>query len=94
MRLRKKYKKVKDWRSIIKGPWIHQNIIESVINIKNKKKLSGGLKVNESDGYCAALPFFLFGHSFKDIKKIIKIVTLSKISIKYALQNFIYLIWH
>ena len=88
MRLRKKYKKVKDWRSIIKGPWIHQNIIESVINIKNKKKLSGGLKVNESDGYCAALPFFLFGHSFKDIKKIIKIVTLSKISIKYALAKF------
>ena len=31
---------------------------------------------------------FLFGHSFKDIKKIIKIVTLSKISIKYALAKF------
>ena len=37
LRLRKKYKKVKDWRSKIKGPWIHQNIIETVINLKNKK---------------------------------------------------------
>ncbi len=32
--------------------------------------------------------FFLFGHSFKDIKKIIKNITLSKISIKYALAKF------
>ena len=87
LRLRKKYKKVKDWRSIIKGPWIHQNIIETVRNIKSKKKLSGGVKVNESDGYCAALPFFLYGHNFKDIEKIIKIVTISKISIKYAMAK-------
>ena len=86
--LRKKYKKVKDWRSIIKGPWIHQNIIEAVKNIKSKKKLSGGAKVNESDGYCATLPFFLYGYSLKDIKKIIKVVTTSKISIKYALSKF------
>ena len=88
LRLRKKYKKVKDWRSKIKGPWIHQNIIETVINVKNKKKLTGGKKVNESDGYCAALPFFLYGHSYKDIEKIIKIVTVSKISIKYAIAKF------
>ena len=87
LRLRKKYKKVKDCRSIIKGPWIHQNIIETVRNIKSKKKLSGGVKVNESDGYCAALPFFLYGHNFKDIEKIIKIVTISKISIKYAMAK-------
>ena len=86
--LRKKYKKVKDWRSIIKGPWIHQNIIEAVKNIKSKKKLSGGAKVNESDGYCATLPFFLYGYSLKDIKKIIKVVTISKISIKYAMSKF------
>jgi len=86
--LRKKYKKVKNWRSIIKGPWIHQNIIESVKNIKSKKKLSGGAKVNESDGYCATLPFFLYGYSLKDIKKIIKVVTISKISIKYAMSKF------
>ncbi len=86
--LRKKYKKVKDWRSIIKGPWIHQNIIETVRNIKSKKKLSGGIKVNESDGYCAALPFFLYNHNFKDTEKIIKIVTISKISIKYAMAKF------
>ena len=58
LNLRAKYRKVKDWRGIIKGPWIHQNIIESVRNIMAKKKLTGGIKVNESDGYCAALPFF------------------------------------
>ena len=54
----------------------------------SKKKLSGGSKVNESDGYCATLPFFLYGYSFKDIKKIIKVVTISKVSIKYAMSKF------
>ncbi len=86
--LRAKYRKVKDWRSIIKGPWIHQNIIETVQNIKAKKKFTGGKKVNESDGYCAALPYFLYGFNFKNLKKIISIVTVSKISLKYALAKF------
>jgi hypothetical protein len=86
--LRAKYRKVKDWRGIIKGPWIHQNIIETVKNIKAKKKLTGGIKVNESDGYCAALPYFLFGYDFNSLKKIISTVTLSKISLKYALAKF------
>ena len=86
LKLRKKYKKVKDWRSYIKGPWIHQNIIESIKNIKLNKRYPGGEKVNESD--CALLPFFLYGYNFKEIEKIIKIVTVSKISIKYALSKF------
>ena len=86
--LRAKYRKVKDWRGIIKGPWIHQNIIETVRNIKSKKKLTGGKKVNESDGYCAALPYFLYGYNLKDVKKIISTVTVSKISLKYALAKF------
>ena len=86
--LRKKYKKVKDWRGIIKGPWIHQNIIEAVKNIKKEKKLTGGKKVNESDGFCAALPYFLYGYNFKNLKKIISIVTVSKLSLKYALVKF------
>ncbi len=86
--LRAKYKKVKDWRGIIKGPWIHQNIIETVRNIRAKKELTGGVKVNESDGYCAALPYFLYGYNLKNIKKIISIVTVSKISMKYALAKF------
>ena len=86
--LRAKYRKVKDWRGIIKGPWIHQNIIETVNNIKAKKKITGGIKVNESDGYCAALPYFLYGYNFKSIKKIISTITVSKISIKYALAKF------
>ncbi len=88
LKLRAKYRKVKDWRGIIKGPWIHQNIIESVQNIKTKKKLTGGKKVNESDGYCAALPYFLYGYSFNDLKKVISIITISKISLKYALAKF------
>ena len=88
LNLRAKYRKVKDWRGIIKGPWIHQNIIETVRNIKSKKKLTGGKKVNESDGYCAALPYFLYGYNLKEVKKIISTVTVSKISLKYALAKF------
>jgi len=87
-KLRAKYRKIKDWRGIIQGPWIHQNIVETVQNIKKNKKLTGGSKVNESDGYCAALPYFLYGCSFESLKKIISIVTVSKISLKYALAKF------
>ena len=87
-KLRAKYRKIKDWRGIIQGPWIHQNIVESVQNIKKNKKLTGGIKVNESDGYCAALPYFLYGYNFNTLKKIISIVTVSKISLKYALAKF------
>ena len=85
--LRAKYRKVKDWRGIIQGPWIHQNIVETIQNIKKNKKLTGGTKVNESDGYCAALPYFLYGYNFKTLKKIISIVTVSKIGLKYALAK-------
>ena len=88
LNLRAKYRKVKDWRGIIKGPWIHQNIIETVKNIKAKKKFTGGVKVNESDGYCAALPYFLYGYDFNSLKKIISTITVSKISLKYALAKF------
>jgi len=87
LKLRTKYKKINDWRGVIKGPWIHQNIIETVKNIKIKKKITGGQKVNESDGYCAALPYFLYGYNFNDLKKIISVVTVSKLSLKYALAK-------
>ncbi len=86
--LRSKYKKVKDWRGIIKGPWIHQNVIETIKNIKLRKKITGGVKVNESDGFCASLPYFLYGYDFKSLKKIISTVTISKTSHKYALAKF------
>jgi ADP-ribosylglycohydrolase len=62
--------------------------METVKNIKAKKKLTGGKKVNESDGYCAALPYFLYGYDIKKLKTIISIVTVSKISHKYALAKF------
>ena len=87
MSLRAKYRKVKDWRGIIKGPWIHQNIIETVRNIKAKKKITGGIKVNESDGYCAALPYFLYNNSEKELKRIIRSVANSKINETYALAK-------
>ena len=86
--LRSKYRKVRDWRGIIKGPWIHQNVIETIKNIKQRKKITGGTKVNESDGFCASLPYFLYGFDFKSIEKIISLVTISKISRKYALAKF------
>ena len=66
----------------------HQNIIETLKNIKLKKKIPGGVKVNESDGFCATLPYFLYGFDFKSLEKIFKIVTVSKISFKYAMAKF------
>ena len=59
------------------------------LKFKSNKKISGGVKVNESDGFCAALPYFLYGYDFKSLEKIIKIVTASKISLKYALATSI-----
>ncbi len=84
---RKKYKKVK-WKKPMRGPWIHQNILETIKNIKRKKVITGGTKVNESDGYCAALPYFLYYNSEKELKKIIKTVANSKTNEMYALSKF------
>ena len=86
LKLRKKYKKVK-WKKPMNGPWIHQNILETIQNIKSKKNITGGTKVNESDGYCAALPYFLFNDEEKELKKIIKTVANSRINEKYALSK-------
>jgi len=86
LKLRKKYKKIK-WKMPMNGPWIHQNILETIQNIKDKKSITGGKKVNESDGYCAALPYFLFNSSETDLKRIIKSVANSKINETYALAK-------
>ena len=86
LKLRKKYKKVK-WKKPMNGPWIHQNILETIQNIKSKKIITGGTKVNESDGYCAALPYFLFNDKEKELKKVIKSVANSRINEKYALSK-------
>ncbi len=87
LKLRKKYKKIK-WKGPMKGPWIHQNILETIQNIKAKKNITGGTKVNESDGYCAALPYFIYNNSEKELKKIIKSVANSKINETYAIAKF------
>ena len=86
LKLRKKYKKIK-WETAMKGPWIHQNILETIKNIKLKKTITGGTKVNESDGYCAALPYSLFNNSDQKIKKVIKTVANGKISEQFALAK-------
>jgi len=86
LKLRKKYKKIK-WETAMKGPWIHQNILETIKNIKLKKTITGGTKVNESDGYCAALPYSLFDNSDQKLKKIIRTVANGKISEQFALAK-------
>ena len=86
LKLRKKYKKIK-WETAMKGPWIHQNILETIKNIKTKKTITGGFKVNESDGYCAALPYSLFNNSEQKFKKIIRTVANSKISEQFAIAK-------
>jgi len=86
LKLRKKYKKIK-WKGPINGPWIHQNILETIQNIKSRKNATGGTKVNESDGYCAALPYYLYNDSEKELKKVIKSVANSKINETYALAK-------
>ena len=86
LKLRRKYKKIK-WKKPMNGPWIHQNILETIQNIKSKKNTTGGTKVNESDGYCAALPYFLYNNSEKELKKVIKSVANSKTNETYALAK-------
>ena len=86
LKLRKKYKKIK-WKGPMNGPWIHQNILETIQNIKTKKSTTGGKKVNESDGYCAALPYFLYNNSETELKRVIKSVANSKINETYALAK-------
>ena len=86
LKLRRKYKKIK-WKRPMNGPWIHQNILETIQNIKSKKNTTGGTKVNESDGYCAALPYFLYNNSEKELKKVIKSVANSKTNETYALAK-------
>ena len=86
LKLRKKYKKIK-WKMPMNGPWIHQNILETIQNIKTKKSTTGGKKVNESDGYCAALPYFLYNNSETDLKRVIKSIANSKVNETYALAK-------
>ena len=86
LRLRRKYKKIK-WKKPMNGPWIHQNILETIKNIKAKKRITGGTTVNESDGFCAALPYYLYNNSEKDLKKIIKTVANTKTNEVYALAK-------
>ena len=86
LKFRKKYKKIK-WKKPIKGPWIHQNIMETIKNIKSKKRITGGKKVNESDGYCATLPYYLQNQSLNKSKLIIKTIANKKLSEQFALAK-------
>ena len=55
-------------------------------NIKAKKHHRRN-KVNESDGYCAALPYYIYNNNEKDLKKVIKSVANSKINETYAMAK-------
>ncbi len=84
---RRKYKK-KKWLKPLKGNWIHQNTLETIQNIKAKKSVTGGIKVNESDGFCAALPYyFLVSKNDKEVKKVIRTVANSDINEVYGLAR-------
>ena len=76
------------WKKPLNGPWIHQNILETIQNIKSKKYYWWHESKSESDGYCAALPYFLYDNKEKELKKIIKSVANSRINEKYAISKF------
>ena len=52
---------------------MHQNTLETIQNIKEKKRITGGTKVQETDGFNAALPYyFLVNKEDREIKKVIR----------------------
>ena len=72
LKLRKKYKKIK-WKRALKGEWLHQNTLETIQNIKAKKRVTGGTKVTETDGFLGALSYyFLVSKEDREIKKVIR----------------------
>ena len=84
---RKKYKKIK-WKRALRGEWLHQNTLETIQNIKAKKRVTGGTKVSETDGFAGAiLYYFLVSKEDKEIKKIIRTVANSHKNVLYALAR-------
>mgnify|MGYP001322647992 CR=1 FL=1 len=84
---RKKYKKIK-WKRALRGEWLHQNTLETIQNIKAKKRVTGGTKVTETDGFAGAISFyFLVSKEDKEIKKIIRTVANSHKNVLYALAR-------
>ena len=84
---RKKYKKIK-WKRALRGEWLHQNTLETIQNIKAKKKVTGGTKVNETDGFLSAISYyFLVSKNEKEIKKVIRTVANSRINEVYGLAR-------
>ena len=84
---RKKYKKIK-WKRALKGEWLHQNTLETIQNIKAKKRVTGGTKVTETDGFLGALSYyFLVSKEDKEIKKIIRTVANSHKNELYGLAR-------
>ena len=84
---RKKYKKIK-WKRALRGEWLHQNTLETIQNIKAKKRVTGGTKVTETDGFAGAiLYYFLVSKEDKEIKKIIRTVANSHKNELYGLAR-------
>ena len=84
---RKKYKKIK-WKRPLQDNWLHQNTLETIQNIKEKKRITGGTKVLETDGFNSALPYyFLVSKEDKEIKRIIRTVANSHKNELYGLAR-------
>ena len=73
LKLRKKYKKVKDWRSLVNGPWIHQNIIETIKNIRLNKKFPGGKKLMSLMVIVLHYPIFYSVTHLKILRALLKL---------------------
>ena len=73
----------------MKGSWLHNNALVTIQNIKNKKRIKGGLKVaQETDNFNAALPYyFLVSKDEKEIKKLMRTVAYSHINEVYGLAR-------
>src|SRR5210317_107754 len=64
-----------------------KNIVKTIKNIKSKKNITSGKKVNESDGFCAVLPYYLYDQKISNVKKVIKSIANTKMSEQYALAK-------
>ena len=84
---RKKYKKIQ-WKRALRGEWLHQNTLETIQNIKAKKRVTGGTKVSETDGFMSAISYyFLVSKNEKEVKKVIRTVANSHINEVYGLAR-------
>jgi hypothetical protein len=72
LNLRKKYKKIK-WTKPMTGPWIHQNIMETINNIKSKKILQVEKKLMNLMGFAQYCLIIYMTKKSQMLKKLLKV---------------------